>query len=45
MIKDSYLRFGNLLEYGYGFISVDINVLRDLNVYLQTGLKPITLTE
>ena len=45
MIKDSDLRFGNLLEYGDGFISVDINVLRDLNVYLLNGLKPIPLTE
>lgn len=45
MIKDSDLRFGNLLEYGDGFISVDINVLRDLNIYLQNGLKPINLTE
>lgn len=45
MIKDSDLRFGNLLEYGDGFISVDINVLRDLSVYLETGLKPIRLTE
>lgn len=38
------LRVGNLLEYGDGFIRVDINVLRDLNVYLQSGLKPIRLT-
>ena len=45
MIKDSDLRFGNLLEYGDGFISVDINVLRDLKVYLQNGLKPILITE
>lgn len=45
MIKDSDLRFGNLLEYGDGYISVDINVLRDFNIYLQTGIKPIPITE
>ena len=45
MIKDSDLRIGNLLEYGDGYITVDINVLRDLNTYLQTGVKRIKLTQ
>jgi hypothetical protein len=45
MIKQNELRIGNLLQYGDGEISVDINVLRDLNFYNQRGIEPIPLTE
>lgn len=44
MIRSNELMIGNLLFYGDGELIVDINVLRDIDTYIQLGAKPIELT-
>lgn len=44
-ISANELRIGNLLQWGDGEITVDLNVLRDFDVYVINGLEPIPLTE
>ena len=39
------LRIGNLLQFGGGFVEVDIVILRDLDIYPQSQLKPIPITK
>ena len=39
------LRIGNILKYGDGEIIVDINILRDINMYNICGIESIPLTE
>jgi hypothetical protein len=44
-MKANELRIGNLVNYGDSPLIVDINVLRDLDVYNKHKIKPIPLTE
>ena len=44
-MKINELRFGNLVQWGDGEIVVDINLMRDFDVYSRNGLEPIPLTE
>lgn len=44
-MKAAELRIGNILYYGDGELIVGINVLRDIDTYIQLGAKPIELTK
>ena len=45
MIQANELRIGNLVNFGDSTLIVDINVLKDLDVYNQHKIEPIPLTE
>lgn len=43
-MKREELIIGTTLQYGDGYITIDSNMLLDIEFYWQTGLKPIKIT-